>query len=91
MKTFPNVISVQDLQRNYRKALDMAKSTKEPLFILKNNAPEAVVLDMESWGGLVDEKQRREMCDALMAIRVYKKEKTAGTLKKLSGSLADLL
>lgn len=91
MNTFPQTVSVQDLQKNYRKALDLTKSSGKPLFILKNNKAEAVVIDMESWKTLVEKLQAKELKTAIAAIQNYKKEKKTGKLKKLSGSLVDLM
>ena len=89
--TLPKTASVQDVQRNYRKLVDEVKATGNPLFILRNNTPEAVIVDVESWNNITKRSQAEEEREALEAIRIYRKEKKAGKLKVLRGSLADLI
>ena len=91
MNIYPQTVSVQDLQKNYRKALDATKTSKKPLFILKNNKPEAVVVDIKSWDILIRKLESKEMKAALFALNAYKREKKSGKLKKISGSIADLM
>jgi prevent-host-death family protein len=90
MNTYPATISVQELQRHYRQALDRTKASKKPLFILRNNKPEAVVVDMESWSTLVEQLATKELKSAMRAIGNYQKEQKTGKLTKLNKSLADL-
>ncbi|MBI2551351.1 type II toxin-antitoxin system Phd/YefM family antitoxin [Candidatus Uhrbacteria bacterium] len=47
--------SVRDLQRNYRKVLDMAKRTHDAVLLINNSVPEAVVLDVETYNALVED------------------------------------
>lgn len=90
--TLPETASVAEIQRNYRKLLNKAKSTRSPLYILRNNFPEAVIVDVQSWNEIVRRLQREEERDALEAIREYEIEKKAGALKVLSaGKLSKLL
>jgi prevent-host-death family protein len=90
MNTYPQTISVQELQRHYRQALDRTKTSKKPLFILRNNKPEAVVVDMESWSALVNKLETKELKQALRAIGTYHEEQKSGKLQKLNKSLSDL-
>ena len=43
------VVSAREIQRNYRKLVNQAKRTKQPVFLGKYNKPEAVLLGMESF------------------------------------------
>ena len=84
--------SVADIQRNYRKLLNKVKLTQTPLFILRNNSPEAVIVDLKSWTRLMKRVIKEEEKDALEAINEYEAEKKAGKLKVLAArKLSQLL
>jgi len=91
MQIFPQVASVQEMQRNYRKLLDKVKSSRNPLFILRNNVPEAVIVDVSSWNKIAEKLVQKEYKDAEKAIKNFKKEKKQRKLKALKGSLVDLM
>jgi prevent-host-death family protein len=91
LTTLPKTASVQDIQRNYRKLVDEVKATGDPLFVLRNNTPEAVIIDVDSWNSITKRSRAEEEREALEAVRIYKKEKKAGKLKILKGSLTDLM
>lgn len=88
---FPETVSVREMQRNYRQLLDKAKTFRVPLFILKNNSPEAVIVDIESWNEIAAKVLQREEKEALKAISVFNKERRQKRLKVLKGSLTDLV
>ncbi len=87
----PETASVQEIQRNYRRLLDKVKSTRTPLFILRNSLPEAVIVDVKSWNEIVTRLQKEEERLALEAIKTFETERRRGKLKLLKGSLADLI
>lgn len=88
----PEMASVAEIQRNYRKLLDKVKSSRTPLYILRNNFPEAVIVDLRSWNQLMKKIVKEEEKDALAAIKEYEIEKKAGKLKVLpAGKLSKLL
>ena len=89
--TLPKTASVQDIQRNYRKLVNEVKTTGDPLFVLRNNTPEVVIIDIESWKDITKRSHAEEERQALEAIKIFEKEKKAGKLKILKGSLADLM
>lgn len=91
LTTLPDTASVQEIQRNYRRLLDKVKATRNPLFILRNNLPEAVILDVESWNALVKKMIHKEEHDALKAITSFESERRSGKLKKLRGSVTELM
>lgn len=49
----PQTFSVRDLQRNYRSIVDAAKRSQEPVVLISNSVPEAVVLDIKAYQQLV--------------------------------------
>lgn len=79
--TLPQMASVQELQRSYRKLLDWVKKTKEPLYLLRNNKPEAVMLDVRKYKEMNEVILKFEEEDSLEAIRIYEQEEKAGKLK----------
>lgn len=89
--TLPATASVQEMQRNYRKLLDKVKLTRRPLFLLRNNFPEAVVIDVQSWEELAARVVAQEETAAQEAIEDFNKTKRSGKLKVLRGPLTDLM
>ncbi|MBU4331518.1 type II toxin-antitoxin system Phd/YefM family antitoxin [Patescibacteria group bacterium] len=88
--TLPQMASVQELQRHYRKLLDLVKRTKEPLYLLRNNKPEAVILDLDKYEEMVEVRRKAEEADTLAMYKAYKKAKKEGKLKTVK-SLGELI
>lgn len=86
----PKTVSAKDIQKNYRKIFDEAKSTKEPVVVLTNNTPDVAIVDVGELNKLYNKAQRAEVVDALQVMRVYKKEKRQKKLKELK-TLKDLV
>lgn len=85
----PNIASVTDLQRNYKRIAALAKKTGEPVILLKKNKPTAVFVDYKSFKNYEKIKRKAEIADFEEAIRIAEREKKQGKLKVLK-SLADL-
>lgn len=60
LKTLPATASVREVQRNYKKLFDYVNKTKEPLFLLSNNKPKVVVLDIKVFEAMAKEKELTE-------------------------------
>lgn len=80
----PEFVSVSDLQRNYALLLRELKKNQKPLLILKKNRLEAVLVPPDFFGALIQNKKQYEEQKALKAIGIYRQEKKARTLKKLT-------
>lgn len=90
--TFPQTASVQDLQRNYRKILDQVKASRNPVFVMRNNVPEAVLVNIDVWHESVKKTEQEELRLAEKAIKSYEADKKAGKLITLpKGGLAALI
>jgi PHD/YefM family antitoxin component YafN of YafNO toxin-antitoxin module len=87
MSLLPNTVSAKDIQRNYRKAFDLAKETGEPVVVLTNNRPDVAIVDVKVLEKMIE---KIEMMDAMEAIKIAEVEHKQGKIKKLS-SLSDLL
>lgn len=86
---FPKTVSVQQIQRNYRKIFDEVMTEQEPVIILNNNKPEVVVVEIHQFEVMQQKAEQYELEMARKAIEEFQKEKKRGKLKKLT-SLADL-
>jgi len=84
LSSFPSsqLAPVSDLQRNYAFLIQKVKETKLPLWVLKNNKPEAVLISPEIFEGFLLKLRQFEEQEALTAISFYEKEKKMGKLKK---------
>lgn len=75
--------SISDLQRNYKSLVECVKETRTPLFVLKRNKVEVVLLDKETFKEMARQKRMYEEEQALKAIKIYKREKAKDKLKKM--------
>lgn len=80
---FPNLVSVSDLQRNYAGLLKSLNTTKQPLFVLKNNKPEAIIILPDLFQTMTERIKELEEKEALFALTVYQKEKQTRKLTKM--------
>lgn len=86
-----NIVSVSDVQKNYRKIFDRAKKTRKPVVVMRGNRPEVAVVDVKTLDGLQRRIKEAELAEALEAIRIGEEEKKMGKLKILRlGELAKL-
>lgn len=90
LKTMPKTASVRDVQRNYKKLFDYVIKTKEPLYLLSNNQPRVVVLDIKVFEDMADRKNKElTQEEALKIIAEGDKEYKEGKIKTLT-ALKDL-
>lgn len=85
-----NIVSVSDLQKDYRKVINKAKRTNKPVLVMRGNNPEVAVVDIKVMEDLSKRLEELELADALEAIKEGDKELREGTIKTAK-SLADLL
>jgi PHD/YefM family antitoxin component YafN of YafNO toxin-antitoxin module len=81
--SLPKFFSVSDLQRNYSALLKNLRDSDHPLFILRKNDLEAVVLSPQLYQEFIEKIQLLEEQEALLAIKIYKKEKKEKRLKRM--------
>ena len=80
----PLLASVSELQRNYRSLLSRLKKVGQPIFILRKNKLQAVLVDPAKFTELAKKAQAYEEKSAQEAIQVYQTEKKAKKLTKLT-------
>ena len=49
MEKTKNVISMREIQRNYKKLFEIVKKTKKPLYLGRYAEPNVVILDIDSF------------------------------------------
>lgn len=55
MNPIPKTCATRDLQRKYRSIIDSAKETREPVVLINNSVPEAVLMDVGTYNQLVND------------------------------------
>ncbi len=78
------------MQRNYKKVIETAKETKEPVVILRRNKPEAAIVDIDTFEELFKKAESYDELRALETIAQSEKEFKSGEAEKFD-SLADLV
>ncbi|TSC86820.1 MAG: hypothetical protein G01um101416_585 [Microgenomates group bacterium Gr01-1014_16] len=75
------MVSASDLQRDSARIISLAMSGDDPVFVVKNNRPQAAVINLRRLKYLIDKTTDWETRDALEAIRIGEKELKQGKLK----------
>lgn len=91
MNIVPTLVSASDLQRDSARIIKLAKSSDDPVIVVKNNKPEAAVVSLRKLQFLMDRIEDLETRDALGAVRIGEAERNAGKLIALSDDLHELL
>ena len=83
------ITSIEKIVRNYRTLFDWVKKTKKPLFVLRRNVPDVVVVDV-GWLKNLEEKLNQAEEERILGMaKGAEKELKAGKAKVLT-SLANL-
>lgn len=88
--SLPKMYSVSDLQRDYPMILRDAKKEGEPIYLMKQNKPEAVLLTIDRYESMYNRVYEFELAEAKEAIRISEEEFKNGTIKKYT-TMEDLL
>lgn len=78
--TFSQLVSVSDLQRDYASLIEKIKKMAKPLFLLRRNQPEAVLISVPVYEELAEKSRLYEEQLALEAIAEFEKDRKAGKL-----------
>ena len=84
MNPIPRTYSTRDLQRQYRSIIDSAKATKDAVVLINNSAPEAVLLDVETYNQLVSDDYAWDEAFVLKQVASADTSSRAGKSKKLT-------
>jgi prevent-host-death family protein len=55
-----NVVSMREIQRNYRKVIDWVKSDRKPVFLSSHGKTEAVLMDIEEFRKLEEKSEKKK-------------------------------
>lgn len=78
--TVSQLVSISELQRNYASLVERIKRRAKPLFLLRRNEPEAVLISVPGYEELAEKSRLYEEKLALEAIEEFEKDKKAGNL-----------
>ncbi len=73
-----NIVSVSDLQKDYRKIIDKAKRTNQPILVMRGSTPEAFILDTAVMNKMSKRLEELEREDTLKIVSEGRKEAKAG-------------
>lgn len=78
--TVSQLVSISELQRDYASLVEKIKKFSLPLFLLRRNQPEAVLISVPAYEELAEKSRLYEEKLALEAITEFEKDKKAGRL-----------
>ena len=82
--------SISDLQRDYNGLIQRIKKFSEPVFLLRRNKPEAVLVSVDVYENLLNEKKKYEETLALLSIKEFETDKKKGKIRA-GNSVSDLI
>jgi|GEM_PF-6937716 len=85
----PAMVSMREIQRNYKKLFSVIKRTQEPLYLFSGSKAEMVVLDVHMYEQLIADLKESEETRLKMVIEKGEAEYRAGKTK--TGKLSQLL
>lgn len=78
--TVSQLVSISELQRDYASLVEKVKKLAQPLFLLRRNEPEAVLISVPAYEELAEKGRLYEEKLALEAIAEFGKDRKAGKL-----------
>lgn len=85
-----NIVSVSELQKDYRKVINKAKRTNKPVLVMRGNNPEVAVVDIKVMQDLTKRLEELEIEETLRIVKQGRKEYKEGKTVTAK-SLAELL
>lgn len=85
-----NIVSVSELQKDYRKVINKAKRTNKPVLVMRGNDPEVAVMDIKVLEDMEKKLEELEIEETLRAVEAGEKEYSESKTKTTK-SLLDLL
>ncbi|OGH23598.1 MAG: hypothetical protein A2698_00405 [Candidatus Levybacteria bacterium RIFCSPHIGHO2_01_FULL_42_15] len=74
------LVSISELQRDYASLVKKIKKMAKPLFLLRRNEPQAVLISVPIYEELLEKKRLYEERLAMEAVVDFEKDKKAGKL-----------
>jgi PHD/YefM family antitoxin component YafN of YafNO toxin-antitoxin module len=77
------ILGVTELRRSPQDAFALAQEQETPVLVTEFNKLQGVILSLDTFDDVIEALNRAEIEDALDSAEVYRREKSAGVLKKL--------
>lgn len=84
MNPIPRTFSTRDLQRQYRSIIDSAKENRDAVVLINNSAPEAVLMDVDTYNQLVRDDYAWDEPFVLKQVAQADKSSRVGKSKRLT-------
>lgn len=81
-----NTVSARQIQREYKKVLQKANQTKEPIVVIANNKPVGAVVGLE----ILERLQIEAVLDQALADHKAGKTKTISTIEELEADFEEM-
>ena len=91
MNILPTLVSASDLQRYSARIIKLAKSSDQPVVVIRNNKPEVAMLNVRKLQKMIDRIKVLEEKELLLDIKEAEKEFKSGKTIVLSDDLHELL
>lgn len=78
MNILPTLVSASDLQRDSARIINLAKSSDQPVVVMRNNKPEVAMLDIKKLQLMFDKIEDFEEKQLLRELKETEKEFKAG-------------
>lgn len=85
-----NIVSVSELQKDYRKVINKAKRTNKPVLVMCGNDPEVALVDIKVLKEMEERLEELEVEETLRIVEQGRKEYAEGKIVTAK-SLADLI
>ena len=77
------ILGVTELRRNPQDVFAIAQEQEAPVLVTEFNEPQGVILSLDTFDDVVEALNRMEVENAWDSVKVYRREKSSGLLKKL--------
>lgn len=78
--TVSQLVSISTLQRDYASLVEQAKKMAQPLFLLRRNRPEAILISVPAYEEMAEKSRLYEEKLAMEAIAEFEKDRKTGRL-----------
>ena len=80
----PEIVSTSELQRGAGRVVDMVQDSNKPLYIVRNNDPQAVIIGIDEYEAMKQRQKKLEIRSALIKVAQAEEELREGNIKKLT-------
>lgn len=85
----PEIVSTSELQRGAGRVVDMVQDSNKPLYVVRNNDPQAVIIGIDEYEAMKQKQKKLELKDALMKIAQAEEDIEKGNIKELTDNVME--